>query len=119
MSPNGGGEPAGALGDAIKATWGDVAKFKEEFKKAALGRFGSGWAWLVVADGKLVISSTPNQDNPLMPVADIKGTPVLSIDVWEHAYYLKYQNKRGDYIDNYWNVVNWERASELYSNALK
>lgn len=119
MSPNGGAEPQGALGEAIKATWGDFNKFKEEFKKAALGRFGSGWAWLIVADGKLQISSTPNQDNPLMPVADVKGWPLLSIDVWEHAYYLKYQNKRGDYIENYWNVVDWKRASELYQKALK
>jgi superoxide dismutase, Fe-Mn family len=119
MAPKAGGEPTGALADAIKATWGDFAKFKDEFKKAALGRFGSGWAWLVVVDKKLVISSTPNQDNPLMQVAEVKGTPVLTIDVWEHAYYLKYQNKRADYVDNYWQVVNWKRASELYANAIK
>ncbi len=119
MAPNAGGEPTGALADAIKATWGDLSKFKEEFKKASMGRFGSGWAWLVVADKKLVITSTPNQDNPLMQVAEVKGCPILTIDVWEHAYYLKYQNKRADYIDNYWNVVNWKRANEIYEKAMK
>ena len=119
MAPKAGGEPTGALGDAIKATWGDFAKFKDEFKKAAAGRFGSGWAWLVLVGDKLVISSTPNQDNPLMKVTEVQGTPILTLDVWEHAYYLKYQNKRGDYIDNYWSVVNWKRAGELYDNAKK
>ncbi len=119
MAPKAGGEPTGALADAIKSTWGSFTKFKEEFKKAALGRFGSGWAWLIVADKKLAITSTPNQDNPLMQVTETKGAPVLTIDVWEHAYYLKYQNKRGDYIDNYWNVVNWKRANELYEQAVK
>jgi len=119
MAPNAGGDPKGALGEAIKATWGSFDVFKGEFKKAALARFGSGWVWLSVANGKLVIQSTPNQDNPLMPVADVKGTPVLSLDVWEHAYYLKYQNKRADYADAYWNVVNWKLAGELYGKALK
>ncbi|MCE1198777.1 MAG: superoxide dismutase [Marinilabiliales bacterium] len=117
MAPNAGGEPKGELGTAIVATWGSFDKFKEEFKKAALGRFGSGWVWLTVANGKLVIQSTPNQDNPLMSVSDVKGTPVLSLDVWEHAYYLKYQNKRADYTDAYWNVVNWDRANQLYKAA--
>ncbi len=119
MAPNSGGEPKGALGEAIKSTWGSFDAFKGEFKKAALARFGSGWVWLSVANGKLVIQSTPNQDNPLMPVADVKGTPVLSLDVWEHAYYLKYQNKRADYADAYWNVVNWELANQLYGKAVK
>ncbi len=119
MAANAGGEPTGALGEAIKAGWGSFDHFKEEFKKAALGRFGSGWVWLTVVNGKLVIHSTPNQDNPLMQVSEVKGTPVLSLDVWEHAYYLKYQNKRADYADAYWNVVNWSHANELYSKALK
>ena len=119
LAPHAGGDPKGALGEAINATWGSFAQFKEEFKKASLGRFGSGWVWLSVADGKLVIQSTPNQDNPLMPVAEVKGTPVLSLDVWEHAYYLKYQNKRADYTDSFWNVVNWDLANELYSKAVK
>ena len=119
MAPKAGGEPNGALGEAIKASWGSFDHFKEEFKKAALGRFGSGWVWLTVVNGKLVIHSTANQDNPLMQVSEVKGTPVLSLDVWEHAYYLKYQNKRADYADAYWNVVNWDRANELYANALK
>lgn len=119
MAPKAGGEPKGALGEAIKATWGSFDNFKAEFKKAALGRFGSGWVWLSVSGGKLVIQSTPNQDNPLMPVSDAKGIPVLSLDVWEHAYYLKYQNKRADYTDAYWDVVNWERANELFGKAGK
>jgi len=119
MAPNAGGEPKGKLGEAIKTTWGSMDHFKEEFKKAALGRFGSGWVWLLVVNGKLVIQSTPNQDNPLMSVSDVKGTPVLTLDVWEHAYYLKYQNKRADYTDAYWNVVDWERANKLYLEASK
>ena len=120
MAPNAGGEPGGAHWERpLKSTWGSFDHFKEEFKKAALGRFGSGWVWLSVANGKLVIQSTPNQDNPLMPVSEAKGTPVLSLDVWEHAYYLKYQNKRADYADAYWNVVNWTRAGELYNQGIK
>jgi Fe-Mn family superoxide dismutase len=119
MAANAGGEPKNALGDAIRTSWGSFDHFKEEFKKASLGRFGSGWVWLSVANGKLVIQSTPNQDNPLMPVSDAKGTPVLSLDVWEHAYYLKYQNKRADYTEAYWNVVNWENANKLYQQAIK
>ncbi len=119
MAPKAGGEPSGALGEAIKSTWGSFDHFKDEFKKAALGRFGSGWVWLTVVDGKLVIHSTPNQDNPLMQISEVKGTPVLSLDVWEHAYYLKYQNKHADYADAYWNVVNWKLANELYGKAIK
>jgi superoxide dismutase, Fe-Mn family len=114
MSPNGGGNPSGELGDAIQATFGSFDKFKEEFGKAAVGRFGSGWAWLVKHDGKLVISSTPNQDNPLMDIADVKGYPLLGLDVWEHAYYLNYQNRRPDYISAWWNVVNWNVVSERF-----
>lgn len=101
------------LTDAISSSFGDFQKFQEEFKKAALGRFGSGWAWLVkMDDGFLKIISTPNQDNPLMDIAEIKGKPVFGLDVWEHAYYLKYQNKRADYIDAIWNVVNWRKVEE-------
>ncbi len=120
LSPNGGGVPSGALGDAINATFGSFDSFKDEFKKASIGRFGSGWAWLIVkADGSIAISSTPNQDNPLMDVADVKGAPILGLDVWEHAYYLKFQNKRPDYVDSFWNIVNWATVSERYSAALK
>jgi len=103
MGPNAGGPPTGAIADAINAAFGGFDKFKEEFKKAAVGRFGSGWAWVVNTGGKIAIESTPNQDNPMM---DGKK-PVFGIDVWEHAYYLKYQNRRPDYIDAWWNVVNW------------
>jgi Fe-Mn family superoxide dismutase len=114
MKPNGGGEPKGDLADAIKRDFGSFDKFKEQFNDAAMKRFGSGWAWLVKNDGKLTIGSTPNQDNPLMDVSDVKGTPVLGIDVWEHAYYLKHQNKRVDYINTWWNVVNWEEAQKQF-----
>lgn len=117
MKKNGGGEPTGALADAIKSAFGSFAEFKTQFNNAAATRFGSGWAWLVVSNGKLVVTSTPNQDNPLMDIAEVKGTPVLGLDVWEHAYYLKYQNRRPEYIENWWNVVNWGKASELYSKA--
>lgn len=100
--------------EAIEAKWGALDTFKEEFKKAALGRFGSGWTWLIKnKNGDLEIISTPNQDNPLMDVADKKGAPLLGLDVWEHAYYLKYQNKRADYVDAFWNVVNWEKVTDL------
>jgi Fe-Mn family superoxide dismutase len=117
LKPNGGGDPTGPLGEAIKDTFGSFEKFKEEFAKAAVSRFGSGWAWLVVSNGKLVISSTPNQDNPLMDLAEVKGQPILGLDVWEHAYYLKYQNKRADYINAFWSLVNWEEANILFAAA--
>jgi Fe-Mn family superoxide dismutase len=118
IGPNKGGEPTGPLADAIKSSFGSFADFKTKFAEAGATRFGSGWAWLVVtADKKLVVSSTPNQDNPLMPVAEVKGTPVLGMDVWEHAYYLKYQNRRPDYIAAFWNVVNWDAVSERFRKA--
>lgn len=117
LKPNGGGNPTGPLAEAIDSAFGSFDKFKEEFAKAGMGRFGSGWAWLLVSGGKLVISSTPNQDNPLMDLAEVKGSPVLAIDVWEHAYYLKYQNKRADYINAFWNLVNWDEANRLFAAA--
>jgi superoxide dismutase, Fe-Mn family len=119
LSPNGGGgSPSSTLAAAIDEAWGSLDNFKAEFKKAAIGRFGSGWAWLCVDENeKLFITSTPNQDNPLMDVADKKGIPVLGLDVWEHAYYLKFQNKRPDYIDAFWNVVDWEAVQKRFSNA--
>ncbi|WP_250629917.1 superoxide dismutase [Rhodoflexus caldus] len=121
IGPNAGGEPKGALAEAINKKFGSFAAFKEEFTKAAIGRFGSGWAWLVVDGGELKIGSTANQDNPLMDIADvtIKGKPVLGIDVWEHAYYLKYQNKRPDYVAAFWNVVNWDVVGAKYEAAIK
>jgi superoxide dismutase, Fe-Mn family len=106
MGPNAGGEPGGAVGEAIRSSFGDFAKFREQFKAAAVGRFGSGWAWLVRDGGKLSITSTPNQDNPLMD-GKTASDVLLGLDVWEHAYYLNYQNRRPDYIDAWWNVVNW------------
>ncbi len=118
MSPNGGGAPTGDLAKAIDAAFGSFDEFKKKFGEAGLTRFGSGWSWLSVgADGKVQVSSTPNQDNPLMDIAEIKGTPILGMDVWEHAYYLKYQNKRADYIAAFWNVVNWMAVSERYDKA--
>ncbi|HAN17631.1 MAG: superoxide dismutase [Bacteroidetes bacterium GWC2_33_15] len=114
MSPNGGGEPKGDLLQAILKDFGSFEKFKESFNNAAATRFGSGWAWLVNQNGKLVISSTPNQDNPLMDVAEIKGTPILAIDVWEHAYYLKYQNRRPEYINAFWNVIDWNLVAKRF-----
>ena len=117
MSPNGGGSPSGDLANAIDNAFGSFESFKDDFSKAAATRFGSGWAWLIVVDGKLEISSTANQDNPLMDVSDVKGTPILGLDVWEHAYYLNYQNRRPDYINAFFNVVNWEKVSELFSKS--
>ena len=113
MAPNAGGDPTGAIKEAIDEAFGDFATFKEEFKKAAAGRFGSGWAWLVMENGKLAITSTANQDSPLME----GKTPILGLDVWEHAYYLKYKNVRPDYIEAFWNVVNWEEVNNRLSSA--
>lgn len=117
MAPNAGGAPGGALADAINAAFGSFDAFKEKFSQAGMTRFGSGWAWLLVKDDKLEISSTPNQDNPLMDVADVKGTPILGVDVWEHAYYLKYQNRRADYLASFWNVINWNKIAERFAAA--
>ncbi|MGL5111448.1 MAG: superoxide dismutase [Flavobacterium sp.] len=118
MKPNGGGNPKGKLAESINTTFGSFENFKKQFSDAAAKRFGSGWAWLVVSDGKLVITSTPNQDNPLMNLPTIvsKGKPVLALDVWEHAYYLKNQNRRADYIASFWNVINWDAAETLFSS---
>ncbi|MCB0410804.1 MAG: superoxide dismutase [Flavobacteriales bacterium] len=115
MSPNGGGNPTGPIADAITAEFGSYESFKEEFAKAAATRFGSGWAWLCVKDGKLEVCSTPNQDNPLMPNVGCSGTPVLGLDVWEHAYYLNYQNRRPDYIQAFFNVINWEEVNRRFN----
>lgn len=118
IGPNKGGEPTGELADAINAAFGSFADFKTKFAEAGATRFGSGWAWLSVgADKKLVVSSTPNQDNPLMDIAEVKGTPILGMDVWEHAYYLKYQNRRPDYIAAFWSVVNWDVVAEKFKKA--
>jgi superoxide dismutase, Fe-Mn family len=119
MSPNGGNLDARyAIDNAINDEFGSIDAFKTQFAQAAATRFGSGWAWLCVGtDGKLFVSSTPNQDNPLMDIAEKKGTPVLGLDVWEHAYYLHYQNRRPDYVGAWWNVVNWEFVNELYKTA--
>ncbi len=113
-----GGNPSGDLASAIDKAFGSLDAFKEKFAQAGMTRFGSGWAWLIVKDGVLEVSSTPNQDNPLMDVAEVKGTPILGADVWEHAYYLKYQNKRADYLAAFWNVVNWDKVRKRY-NASK
>ena len=119
MKPNGGGEPTGEVGEAIKKAFGSYEEFKTKFAQAATTRFGSGWAWLCKVEGGAVqICSTPNQDNPLMDVAEVKGTPILGVDVWEHAYYLKYQNRRADYLAAFWNVVNWDVAGKRYEDAL-
>ncbi|MBA4250648.1 MAG: superoxide dismutase [Chlorobiaceae bacterium] len=115
MKPNGGGQPTGKLADAINSAFGSFDEFKKLFANAGLTRFGSGWAWLVESNGILKISSTPNQDNPLMDIADVKGNPILGVDVWEHAYYLKYQNRRAEYLENFWNIVNWDEVANLFS----
>jgi Fe-Mn family superoxide dismutase len=117
MSPNGGGEPTGKLAEAINKTFGSFEEFKTQFASAAATRFGSGWAWLVVHDNNLVVTSTPNQDNPTMDLAEVKGTPILGLDVWEHAYYLNYQNRRPDYIGAFWNVVDWNVVGQLFEQA--
>jgi Fe-Mn family superoxide dismutase len=119
LGPNAGGEPKGQLADDIKSTFGSFDAFKEKFNNAGATRFGSGWAWLIVKDGKLEVTSTPNQDNPLMDVAEVKGTPILGVDVWEHAYYLKYQNRRPEYLKAFWNAVNWDAVSQNYEAAKK
>jgi Fe-Mn family superoxide dismutase len=118
LGPNGGGQPSGDLAEAINQAFGSLDALKEKMSTAGATRFGSGWAWLLVKDGKLEVASTPNQDNPLMDVADVKGHPILGIDVWEHAYYLKYQNKRPDYLAAIWNVINWDEVSKRYKAAL-
>jgi superoxide dismutase, Fe-Mn family len=116
MAPNAGGAPTGKLADAINATFGNFDEFKTKFSATGAGRFGSGWAWLIKdGSGKLQITSTPNQDNPLMDVAEVKGTPLLGLDVWEHAYYLNYQNRRPDYITAFWNVVNWNEVAKRFA----
>jgi superoxide dismutase, Fe-Mn family len=112
LAPNAGGNPTGAVADAINGAFGSFDKFKEEFTKAATTRFGSGWAWLIVSNGKLVVTSTPNQDNTLMDLAEVKGKPILGLDVWEHAYYLHYQNRRPDYIGAFYNVINWDQVAK-------
>src|SRR5690242_8325309 len=117
LSPNGGGKPEGKLADAINDSFGSFDQMKEKFNAAGAGRFGSGWAWLGVADGKLTICSTPNQDNPLMDIAECKCSPILGVDVWEHAYYLKYQNRRAEYLQNFWNLVNWKKVAEHFEKA--
>ncbi len=119
LSPKSTGRPVGALAQAIQTSFGSFEAFQEKFTQAALGRFGSGWAWLILKDGQLAIVSTPNQDNPLMDIVEdaVKGKPILGLDVWEHAYYLRYQNRRADYIKAWWNVLNWEEAEKHYSAA--
>lgn len=119
MSPNG-GEPQGELKDAITSKWGSLDDFKTKFNEAGVGQFGSGWVWLVATEGNgLEIVATPNQDNPLMDVCDVRGTPILGNDVWEHAYYLRYQNRRPEYLKSWWDVVNWDKASECLSKVGK
>lgn len=117
MKPGGGGLPTGDLAAAINRDFGSFDTFKEQFNNAGATRFGSGWAWLVVHDGKLVVTSSPNQDNPLMDIAEVKGTPILGLDVWEHAYYLNYQNRRPDYIAAFWNVINWDEVAANLKKA--
>ena len=118
MKQSGGGIPSGHLGDAINSTFGNFDEFKTKFNQAGITRFGSGWVWLIVgSDKKLAICSTPNQDNPIMDIAETKGTPILGLDVWEHAYYLNYQNRRADYANAWWNVVNWEEVARRFSKA--
>ena len=117
LSAKGGSSPAGSLAEAINSAFGTFDAFKEKFTQAGITRFGSGWAWLIVSNGNLEICSTPNQDNPLMDVAEVKGTPILGVDVWEHAYYLKYQNRRPEYLGAFWNVVDWNKVAERFTAA--
>lgn len=117
IGPDAGGEPTGTLADAIRDAFGSLDGLKEKMNDAGAKRFGSGWAWLIIKDGKLEVTSTPNQDNPLMDVAEVKGTPILGVDVWEHAYYLKYQNRRPEYLKAFWNVVNWSKVAENFEAA--
>lgn len=117
LAPHSSSTPSGEVADAINSAFGSFDAFKEKFTAAGTRRFGSGWAWLIVKDGKLEVTSTPNQDNPLMDIAEVKGKPILGLDVWEHAYYLKYQNRRPEYISNFWNVINWAKVAELYTQA--
>jgi superoxide dismutase, Fe-Mn family len=119
LTPKSSGQPVGELAKAIEGTFGSFSAFQEQFTQAALGRFGSGWAWLIWKDGQLRVTSTPNQDNPLMDVVEeaSRGVPILGLDVWEHAYYLKYQNRRADYVKAWWNVVNWEQAEKNFQAA--
>lgn len=119
LDDSGGGMPAGKLAEAIHNAFDSFESFKEKFAAAGMTRFGSGWAWLIVKNGKLEVSSTPNQDNPLMDVAEVKGIPILGVDVWEHAYYLKYQNRRAEYLAAFWNVVDWKKVAERYNSATK
>jgi len=119
LAPNAGGAPTGALAAAINDVFGSFDSFKEKFNTAGATRFGSGWAWLIINNGTLQITSTPNQDNPLMDVAEVKGTPLLGVDVWEHAYYLKYQNRRPEYMGAIWNVINWNKVAENFAKAAK
>lgn len=117
MKPKGGGNPSGELATAINRDFGSFDKFKEQFSNAGMTRFGSGWAWLAKQHGKLVVASTPNQDCPMMDIAEVKGVPILGMDVWEHAYYLKYQNRRADYIAAFWNVINWDEVAKRFASA--
>lgn len=117
MRPKGNGEPAGKFSEALRREFGSFQEFRNQFTSAAMARFGSGWAWLVIQHGKLAITSTANQDNPMMDVVDVRGTPVLGLDVWEHAYYLRYQNRRADYVAAWWNVVNWDEAAARFAKA--
>ncbi|MBV8254378.1 MAG: superoxide dismutase [Chitinophaga sp.] len=117
IAPNAGGQPTGKVAEAINSAFGSFDAFKEKFNAAGATRFGSGWAWLIVKDGKLEVISTPNQDNPLMDIAEVKGTPILGVDVWEHAYYLKYQNRRPEYLAAFWNVVDWKAVEARFEKA--
>lgn len=119
LSPDGGGEPIGALAEAINTCFGSFNTMKEKMNAAGLARFGSGWAWLIVKDSKLDVCSTPNQDNPLMDIVEVKGTPILGIDVWEHAYYIKYQNRRPDYLHAIWNVIDWKVVAGKFEAAVQ